>query len=279
MPETPIEGLENVAETLFVTLYIRAMESQRPDALIKDDRAVALVNQGKYDFSRIKQIRMDEDDKVAVVLRNREFDRYARDFLSRNPQGCVIHIGCGLDARFERVAERDGQVDWYDLDLPEVIEVRRKLIAGEGPHYHLLGSSAFDHGWMDRVASENQGRPFLFLAEGVFMYFEEAQVKALVLALQARFPGAELVFDAFSPYIVWANNLRMSLTKIGARYHWGLKRSQELEGWGPGLCFLDEWSYFDRPEPRLDHIRWMWHVPLFAKVLRVVHYRLGPISG
>ena len=107
------------------------------------------------------------------------------------------------------------------------------------------------------------------------MYFEEARVRALVLALQAHFPGAELVVDAFSPYIVWANNIRIRLTKMGARYHWALKRSQDLEGWGPGLCLLDEWNFFDSPEPRASHIRWMRHIPLFANTLRIVHYQLG----
>jgi O-methyltransferase involved in polyketide biosynthesis len=279
MIETMPQKLDKVAETLLATVYVRAMESQRPDALIKDDIAVAVVAQGKYDFSRIKQIYMDEDDKVGIILRNREFDRYVRDFLSRNPQATVVHIGCGLDARFERVAERNGQVEWYDLDLAEVIEARRTLIGDEKAHYHLLGCSMFDSGWLDIVSANSRGRSCLFLAEGVFMYFEEAQVRALVLRLQARFPDAELVFDAFSPFLVRANNLRMALTKMGARYHWGLKRGQDVERWGQGLCFLDEWSYFDRPEPRLDHIRWMRHIPLFARVLRVVHYRLGPASS
>ncbi len=274
MTETVPLKLDNVAETLLATVYVRAMESQRPDALIKDDIAVSMVAQGKFDFSRIKKIYMDEDDKVSLILRNREYDRYVRDFLGRHQEAVVVHLGCGFDARFERVD--NGQVEWYDLDLPEVIEARRTLIGGDKARYHLLASSMFDNGWQDKVSAESRGRPCLFVAEGVFMYFEEAQVRALALRLQARFPGAELVFDAFSPYMVWANNLRMSLTKMGARYHWGLKRGQDLEGWGQGLCYLDEWSFFDRPEPRLDHVRWMRHIPLFAKVLRVVHYRLGP---
>src|SRR5512136_2026485 len=141
MSETMIRSLNNVAETLLATVYVRAMESQRPDALIKDDIAVAMVTQGKYDFSRIKQIRMDEDDKVAIVLRNREIERYARDFLGRHPEAVVAHLGCGFDARFERVD--NGQVEWFDLDLPEVIELRRNLIGGESGRYHLLGGSAF----------------------------------------------------------------------------------------------------------------------------------------
>jgi O-methyltransferase involved in polyketide biosynthesis len=258
---------------------------------------VALVTQMssdasiRYDFDRIRQIKMDEDDKVTLILRNREFDRYVRDFLARYPEAVVVHIGCGLDSRFERVD--NGWVEWYDLDLPEVIELRRKLIGDEGERYHLLGYSAFDSAWLDAVSTHRLGnhpwepspqgdvgkRPFLFLAEGVLMYFKEAQVKSLVLMLRDHFPGAELVIDAFSPYIVWANNLRLSITKLGARYHWGLKRGEELEGWGHGIRLLDEWGYFDRPEPRLDHIRWMRHIPLLARVLRIYHYRLGEATG
>jgi len=66
MSEITDLSLSGVAETLLITLYIRAMESQRPDALLKDEKAVALVTQMSYDFARIKQIKMDEDDKVAI---------------------------------------------------------------------------------------------------------------------------------------------------------------------------------------------------------------------
>jgi O-methyltransferase involved in polyketide biosynthesis len=276
MSENTKQTLDDVAETLLITLYIRAMESQRPDALIKDEKAVALVTQMNYDFDRVRQVHMDDEDKVTIVLRNREFDRYVQNFLARNPDAVVVYIGCGLDSRFERVD--NGKVEWYDLDLPDVIELRRKFIGDEGVRYHLLGCSAFDPAWFEMVRVHRQ-RPFLFLAEGVFMYFEEAQIKSLVLALQENFPGAELVFDAFLPFLVWANNLRLALTKIGARYHWGLKRGKNIENWSTGIRLLDEWSYFDRPEPRLDHVRWMRHIPLLAKVLSIFHYRLGKTAG
>ncbi len=265
-------SLSSVPETLLITLYLRATESQRPDALIRDERAVALVQQLNYDFARIKQIKIDEEDKVTVILRNREFDRYAQDFLTRHAGAVVVHIGCGLDARFERVD--DGNVEWYDLDLPEVIALRRRFIGDEGGRYHLLACSAFDNGWLEAV-SPHRGRTYLFLAEGVFMYFQTAQVKSLVLKLRGHFPGAELVFDAFSPFLVRANNLRFAVTRFGARYHWGIRRGQAVERWGGGISLLDEWGYFDRPEPRLAHIQWMRHIPLLARVLRIYHFRLG----
>jgi len=274
MTETPIQTLNGVAETLLITLYIRALESERPDSLLRDEKAVALVKQMDYDFSRFTQIKMDEDDKLVIILRNKEFDRYARDFMARNPGAVVVHIGCGLDSRFERVD--NGLVEWYDLDLPEVINLRRKLIGDEGPRYHLLAYSVFDSAWL-KMVSVHRKRPFLFLAEGVFMYFEEAQVRSLVLTLRDNFPGAEMVCDAFSPYIVWANNLRfrISSAKISARYHWGLNNGKDVENWGDGIRLLDQWGVFDCPEPRLSYPRWVRQIPLFAKAIGIFHYRLS----
>ena len=102
--------LKGVTETYLAPLYWKAMESQRPDAMIKDEKAVALVTQGSLDFSRVRQIHMNELLKAMRIIFTREMDRYARDFLSRHPDAVVVHIGCGLDSRFERVGQRPGGV-------------------------------------------------------------------------------------------------------------------------------------------------------------------------
>jgi len=276
MPETTDRSLAGVAETLLITLYLRAMETHRPDALIKDEKALALVTQMDSDFSKIRQIKMDEEDKVSIILRNREFDRKVREFLERHPQAVVAHLGCGLDARFERVD--NGRAEWYDLDLPEVIDLRRKFIRAEGGRYHLLACSAFDPAWLDTVAIQRP-RPFLFLAEGVFMYFAEGQVRLLVSSLLERFPGAELIFDALSPYAVRMNNLRFSLSKYTARYHWGLRRGADLERWGNGISLLDSWFLFDHFEPRLARVWWIRRIPLLSHVMGIYHYRIGTSTG
>jgi O-methyltransferase involved in polyketide biosynthesis len=276
MSENTNQGLSDVAETLLMTLYIRAMESHRPDALIKDEKAVALVTQMSYDFDRIRQVKMDDDDKVGVILRNREFDRYVQDFLARNPEAVVVHIGCGLDSRFERVD--NGKVEWYDLDLPEVIEQRRKFIGDETERYHLLGCSVLEDAWLKAVKVPSQ-RPFLFLAETVFVYFTEAQVKSLVLTLRDRFPGAELVFDGWRPFEVWLGNHYLSNSPLAGLMQWGFWRGQEIEGWGDDIRLLDEWGFFDQPEPRLDSYRWV--APLFRlfKPMRIFRFQLGEAAG
>jgi O-methyltransferase involved in polyketide biosynthesis len=188
MSETSDQILSGVAETLLIPLYARALESQRPDAIMKDEKAVALVTQLRYDFDQVRKIRMNEGNKVARIMLTREMDRYTRDFLSRHPDSVVVHIGCGLDSRFERVD--NGQVEWYDLDLPDVIELRRELLGDERERYHLLACSVFDSAWLEALKVHSP-RPFLFLAENVFVYFTEAQVKSLVLRLRDHFHCAE----------------------------------------------------------------------------------------
>ncbi len=263
--------LNGVAETLLIPLYFRAKETQRPDALIKDEQAVALVKQIDYDFSRIK---LRGHDEVAIILRLREFDRMARDFLNRCPDAVVVHLGCGLDTRFQRVD--NGRVEWYDLDLPEVIELRRKLIGGERERYHLLACSMFDRAWLDTV-SIHRPRPFLFMAEGVLPYFTEAQVKQLVLTLRECFPGSELVCDAATPLMVQLDNLHLAFTRFRARINWGLAHGQDLEKWGKGIRLLEEWFYFERPEPRMGTMQMMRHIPAIRKASGIFHYQLGKV--
>jgi O-methyltransferase involved in polyketide biosynthesis len=276
MAEKADRTLSGVPETLLIPLYNRAMESRRPDAIIRDEKAVELVTKMGLDFSRVKQVRMIRMLGVMRIIFAREFDRYARGFLARQPAAVVVHIGCGLDSRFERVD--DGRVEWYDLDVPEVIDLRRKLIGSETERYHLLSCSVLEETWMETMRVQSS-RPILFLAETVFLYFTEAQVRRLLLTLRDRFPGAELVFDAWKPFEIWLGNRYLSDSAFAGLMRWGLWSGRTLEGWGADIRLLDEWGFFDRPEPRLNAYRWM--VPLFRvfRPMWILHFRLGHTEG
>ena len=56
---------------------------------------------------------------------------------------------------------------------------------------------------------------------------------------------------------------------------WGFWRGQEIEGWGDGIHLLDEWGFFDQPEPRLDSFRWMAPIFRLFKPMRIFHFQLG----
>jgi len=269
MSETTNPNLGGVSETLLITLYVRARESERSDAMIKDDMAVAMVNQIDCDFSRL---RMHRHDEVAIIMRMNKFDSHVRDFLKRNPNAVVVHIGCGLDTRFERVD--NGGVEWFDLDVPDVMLLRQKLITNTNSRYHTLGTSVFDEGWLEEV-SQFKPRPFMFIAEGVLPYFEEVQVKSLFLKLREHFPGCELVCDAHTPFVIWADNLHLAYVKVKARMHWSIKQGKDAEDWGEGIQLLAEWNYYEDDESPLKSFRWVRLIPSLAKSSGIVHYRLG----
>lgn len=274
MAEKIAQALEGVPETLLIPLYTRALESQRPDALLQDAQAVEMVRRIEYDF---KKVRLQGHDAIALIIRVKKFDQHARDFLARWPEAVVVHIGCGLDTRFERV--ENGRVEWFDLDVPEVIELRQSLIRSSCSRYHLLATSVFEDGWMEEV-SRFRPRPFLFLAEAVLPYFEGAQVRSLFLKLRNRFPGCEMVCDAHTPFAVRANNLQLALLRVSARLRWGLKHGRDVETWGEDIALLDEWYYFEDPEPRMQMYHWMGHLPFLGKSTGIFRYRLGlPASG
>ncbi len=266
----PTEALSAVSKTMLATLYSRAVESRRPDALIRDPRAEDLVARIDFDFARHQ---LGDDDQAATCVRLRQFDRFVQAFLAAHSDGVVVHIGCGLDTRFHRVD--NGQVTWYDLDLPPVIELRRRLL-DETPRYRMIAASALDLAWLD-IVDGHPGKPFLFIAEGVLMYFSDAEMRRLVLALRERFPGAELVFDVASPLIVRLQNLALARMKADFRMRWSLRHYNALEQWTPGIQLLEAWYYTSLKEsiPRLKKLQTLFRLfPPLGKGMVILHYRL-----
>ena len=262
---TPV--LEGVPETLLLALQARAAETARPDGLIRDPKALETLRSLEYDFSRK---RLKGDDQVTTAMRARRFDQHTRRFLEAHPSACVVEIGCGLDARFERLD--NGQVTWFDLDLPAVIDLRRRFLH-ETARRRFLSGSVLDFGWTEAV--RRHPGPTLFLAEGVFPYFSEAEVRQVVVGLRKTFPGSELVFDANTPLLIRLHNPKLSSRHVSARLQWGLDSPADVEAWSEGIRLLDAWHYFEDREPRLGWMRLMRFIPGLARAASDLHYRFG----
>lgn len=286
-PEIFDVAISDVSTTLLLTLYSRALESRSKDPILTDPKAeeiTARLNKelAKSDNRLYKQLAKGEISRdliVHIALRAKKYDEYVRDFLKQSPNGVVVNIGCGLDTRFWRID--NGAVHFYDLDLPEVIELKRKLCAEE-KQYHMLPSSVLDYDWMSKVLEQNSG-PFLFVAEGVFMYLAKDDVKALVLQLQKQFPGSELVCEVFND--VWLRQpwKRLLDFKLQKQFHlgkdvtfkFGLKDGREMECWGQGIEFIDEWSYFDSREKKLGWLRFLAKIKFIRLTQWTVRYKLN----
>jgi O-methyltransferase involved in polyketide biosynthesis len=185
--------LSGVPETLLWTLWQRAQEARRPDAVLADPLAVELVDRIDYPFAE----RFGEGAGLGQVqgLRTKCFDREVRRFLQRHPAGTVVALGEGLETQFWRVD--DGTVRWVGVDLPEVEGLRRRLLPAED-RVTSRAESALDLGWLEELA----GSPALVTAQGLLMYLRREDVDALVLAFAEASGGGDFVFDAMPPWLV-----------------------------------------------------------------------------
>lgn len=268
MAKLKLEGADPVSQTLLIPLWARAVEQREPEPLVRDPLAAAMVERIDYDW---RQIRLARSDLAQCVVRLREFDRFVRDFLVRHPSGTVVHLGCGLDARFQRVD--NGQVRWFDVDLPDVIALRRQLLP-ESDRNRYLASSAFDFDWMAQFEVATGSR-VLFVTEAMLPYFEENQVKGLIGTLRQQFPGAELVTDMCTRHAVRIDNLHLRFTRSAARMHWAVRHPRDLEAWSPGIKLVESFYYFDDPEPRMGLPAWLGRIPFLSRATSIQRYQLG----
>ena len=278
-------ALGDVAATSLITLYCHAIETHSDNPILSDPKSVEITNllspilakSGNPLDRTLAEGTLNPILVVHIAIRARQYDQYVRDFLERFPDGVVVNVGCGLDSRFLRTDNR--RVHFYDLDLPDVITLKKRFFPETG-RYHLIASSVLDDAWMS-VVSVHPG-PFLFLAEGVFMYLEGEDVRSLVLRLRERFPGAELVCEVVNTLWVTTPLNRLVEYKMQRRLHVGkdavfrsgIRRSDEMEEWHPGLKFLDDWSYLDSGETKLGWVRIFSRFRLFRYVQWTVHYLL-----
>lgn len=220
------------AWTNLVTLYLRACESRLPKPILGDHAAAEAVDRIDYDFQRMHRAAQPWATQYLVALRARKLDDGSADFLRRHPNAVVLHLGCGMDTRAFRLQLPAG-VDWFDVDQPDVIELRRQLF-DESDGYHMIGSSVTDEGWLERIPT---GRPVLVVAEGLLMYLSERQVWELFQRLTDRFGSGELLFDTLSPM-----GPRLSLLFTKGIVKWGIRDAREIETWNPRLRFLEQSS-------------------------------------
>jgi O-methyltransferase involved in polyketide biosynthesis len=136
-----------VQETLFIPLAARAREARRKRPVLRDPKAVEMVRSIDYDTAKYRPGMGGR----FTVLRTAIIDFWVRSFLAAHPAATVVEIGTGLNTRFERVD--NGQVHWFDLDLPDTIELRRTFFADTGHGHHRVPSQLPRSRWLGRCAS------------------------------------------------------------------------------------------------------------------------------
>jgi len=230
--------LDPIQETLLLTLYARALDSRSADPVLGDTRSAELADRIDYDFTKL-------DVKPGLVcstaLRAKHIDEAVTHFTAADPNGLVLDLGCGLDTRVLRCDPPPG-VDWYDVDLPEIIAVRERLLPTRSTG---IGADLTETGWHTALPAD---RPAMIVAEGLLPFMPGDSFQRMIRALTAHFTGGELVLNGYTRFAAWAMKYHPVIKTIGITAAQGFDDPHEPETWAAGLTLAEELLLTRAPE-------------------------------
>jgi len=229
-------SLGDIQETLLIPLYGRALDARRSSSVLNDSMAIDLVDRIDYDFSKFRGPSL-----TGSVLRASIFDEYVRSFLRIHRAGTVVDLGCGLSTRFSRLD--NGDVRWFDLDVPDTMALRRKFF-DETDRYTMISGSIFDTDWYDQV--RDGSGPLFLLSEAVLLYFPDTQVHPLLTRMAKEFPGKSMAFDTAGPTMINSQDQNQVFKTVSARMEWTCSNPADLQQFG---LQLQESRAFSNPQP------------------------------
>ncbi|MGK5642299.1 class I SAM-dependent methyltransferase [Streptomyces sp. URMC 126] len=235
--------LTGVPETLLATLHARALDSRSRRSLLRDRTALQTVRRLDYDFGRTG---MTSVNVAGVALRARCLDDWTAAYLARRPRATVLHLACGLDTRAHRLA-RFPETRWIDVDLPEVVALRNRVLPSPGGDYRTLATSVTAGGWLEELPAD---RPVVAVFEGLAPYLRPAEGEQLIRRIAGHFPRGQILFDCLSGLGVRLQRLVPLFRRTGATVRWGIDDLHALERLHPGLTCLDVVRGCDLPDVR-----------------------------
>lgn len=229
-----------VQETLLLPLLARAVEAQWENSLLHDDKAVELVH--ALDFDKHKAAKqMSNVGMLGLAVRGFKMDNAIKDYLKVFPEAKVLDIGAGLDTTFFRCD--NGTVQWFDLDLPDSMEIRKKLLPIPNERVTYIAKSMFDFSWIDDIGDISRG--LFIIIPGVLPYFKKAQVKAFFVAIAERLTGAEIMFDTTSEMARFFISQRIKRAGMDrASLGWGIMDAHEMETWSKHIRVIKRENFF-----------------------------------
>jgi O-methyltransferase involved in polyketide biosynthesis len=232
-------NLGDIQETLLMPLWGRAVETQKSNPKLIDREAVSIINKINYNFSKFEN--MNKLTSASWIARSIYFDSKIKQFTENFPDGTIVNIGCGLDTTFERID--NGKIKWYDLDLPDTIELRKKFIM-ETDRRKFIAESVFDEKWYNIIKNDEH---IMLMIAGVLYYFTETEIRELFNKIIKNLKNTEIIFDYSSELGVKVANkkvIKEGGMKNTAILKWGTNNIYEIEEWDKSIKIIENYAMF-----------------------------------
>ena len=221
--------MNNVNKTLYIPLYGKAYVSKK-GIILHDPKAEEIWSAEGFELkgkSKSKWL------AYYMGMRSAVFDEWLRTQMYEKEDAIVIHIGCGMDSRVERVGTRNHQ--WYDVDFPEVIQERRRYYS-ETSEYHMIESDARNNQWITGLPKE---KPAIVVMEGVSMYLATEELKGILTDIRNHFEEVNILMDCYTVFAAKASKYKNPINDVGVTVVHGLDDPKLLEN-ETGISFVKE---------------------------------------
>ena len=267
MPVTGKIQLTEEKETLFITLYAKALDYRAKRSILHDRKADEIFKTIDGDFTKYKGF-----GNIVTVVRARHFDEWIKEFIADNADAVVLYLGCGLDTRVTRIGPT--KAGWFDVDYPEVIALR-KTFYSDTDGYKMIASSVTGTSWLAQIPSD---RPTLIIAEGLLEYLASEEVKVLLNRLTDYFHHGQVIFDVMNTFAIQSGREKLKKT-TGAVHKWAVDDTREVDKLNARLKRMEDVSLFESPFMRKlpFGLRWLLRfaslAPRFKSMIRLMRYR------
>ena len=223
--------MNNVNKTLFIPLYGKALVSKL-NIILQDKKAEELwAAEGFALGGKAKSKWLAYN----MAMRARIYDDWTANLLHQYPDALVLHIGCGLDSRCERVQVPFSH--WIDADLPEVIAIRKNYFS-ETEHYQMLSLDASNP---EEVQKLPDAERIIVVMEGLSMYLTNDALVQFFIALQAKYNAVHVLLDIYTVFGAKASKYKNPINEVGVTQVYGIDDIHALIS-DTGLCVVKEYN-------------------------------------
>jgi O-methyltransferase involved in polyketide biosynthesis len=232
---------------------------------------------------RILERKLSPVLSMHLTLRARKYDALCLEFLDEFPAGLIVNLGCGFDTRFWRLGGKG--LKYIELDLPSVIQTKKQLL-GEKMIYQTIESSVLDKGWIGKI-NDLQEDNVLFIAEGLFMYLPEDDVKRTLKNIAETFQQSRMLMEVVAEKYTRGFRKKMVELKMrkgtgstaGDYFQYGIRNEREPETYHPGIHLKSAWSYYEDPDIKPQFLKLFKHVDSISRTQYTVVLDLNPAQG
>ena len=202
--------MDSVNKTLYIPLYGKAYVSRR-NLILHDPSAESIWEAEGFP---LKGKAKSKWLAYNMGMRSRVFDRWVQEKIAAFPEAAVLHLGCGLDSRMQRLNAT--HTLWFDVDFPEVITERRKYFP-EGDSYRMIPSDIRDAAWMEQISADTA----IVVMEGVSMYLTTEELTAFLETLSNHVSKIHLLMDSYTAFAAKATKYKNPINDVGVTQVFG----------------------------------------------------------